>query len=107
MEPDREHGCQMALAGFLDRVCLALWASGLWLRYAALQNLTLHPGAIQGKEGIKFCYLATLIAELLPAPMPIRDTHFHACLIIRPPSKAPPPCHVSTLAFAKSRVRDI
>ena len=51
-------------------MCLALRASGLWLRYAALQNLipsfpwivphTLHPGAIQGKEGIKFCYLATL-----------------------------------------------
>ena len=29
----------MAIAGFLDRMCLALWASGLWLRYAAvLQN---------------------------------------------------------------------
>ena len=55
---------------FLDRLCLALRASGLWLRYAALQNLipsfpwiaphALHPGAIQGKEGIKFCHLATL-----------------------------------------------
>ena len=43
---------------------------GLWLRYATLQNLipsfpwiaphALHPGAIQGKEGIKFCHLATL-----------------------------------------------
>ena len=33
------HGCQMAIAGFLDRMCLALRASGLWLRYAALQNL--------------------------------------------------------------------
>ena len=51
-------------------MCLALRASGLWLRYAALQNLipsfpwtaphALHPGAIQGKEGIKFCHLATL-----------------------------------------------
>ena len=29
----------MAIAGFLDRMCLALWASRLWLRYAALQNL--------------------------------------------------------------------
>ena len=33
------HGCQMAIAGLLDRMCLALWASGLWLRYAALQIL--------------------------------------------------------------------
>ena len=44
-------------------MCLALWASGLWLCYAAMQNLiphALHPGAIQGKEGIKFCHLATL-----------------------------------------------
>ena len=32
-------------------------ASGLWLRYAAL-----HPGTIQGKEGIKCCHLATLAA---------------------------------------------
>ena len=33
------HGCQMAIARFLDHMCLALRASGLWLRYAALQNL--------------------------------------------------------------------
>ena len=33
------HGCQMAIARFLDRMCLALRASGLWLRYAPLQNL--------------------------------------------------------------------
>ena len=32
------HGCQMAIARFLERMCLALRASGLWLRYAALQN---------------------------------------------------------------------
>ena len=60
----------MAIARFLDGMCLALRASGLWLRYATLQNLipsfpwiaphALHPGAIQGKEGIKFCNLATL-----------------------------------------------
>ena len=53
---------------------LALWASGLWLRYATLQNLipsfpwivphALHPGAIQGKEGIKFCRLATQVINL-------------------------------------------
>ena len=29
----------MAVARFLDRMCLALRASGLWLRYATLQNL--------------------------------------------------------------------
>ena len=54
-------------------MCLALRASGLWLRYTALQNLipsfpwiaphALHPGAIQGMEGIKFCHLATLQAS--------------------------------------------
>ena len=50
-------------------MCLALRASGLWLRYATLQNWipsfglrphALHPGAIQGKEGIQFCHLATM-----------------------------------------------
>ena len=53
------HGCQMAIAKFLDCMCVALRASGLWLRYAALQNFT--PGAIQGKEGIQFCHLATML----------------------------------------------
>ena len=33
------HGCQMAKTRFSDRMCLALRASGLWLRYATLQNL--------------------------------------------------------------------
>ena len=33
------NGCQMAIARFLDRTCLALRASELWLRYATLQNL--------------------------------------------------------------------
>ena len=33
------HGCQIAVARFLVRMCLALWASGLWLRYAMLQNM--------------------------------------------------------------------
>ena len=64
-------------------MCLALRASGLWLRYATLQNLipsfpwiapprpppcaphALHPCAIQGKEGIKFCHLATLLVPTL------------------------------------------
>ena len=67
----------MAIARFLDRMRLTLQASGLWLCYATLQNLipsfpwiappvphTLHPGAIQGKEGITFCHLATLTSHL-------------------------------------------
>ena len=33
------HCCQLAIAGCLDHMCLALWASGLWPCYAALQNL--------------------------------------------------------------------
>ena len=33
------HGCQMATARLKGHMCLALRASGLWLRYAALQNL--------------------------------------------------------------------
>ena len=33
------HSCQMAIARFLDRMCMALRASGLRLRYAMLQNL--------------------------------------------------------------------
>ena len=63
----------MAAARILDCMCLALQASRLWLRYATLQNLiasfpwialhALHPGAIQGKEGIKFCHLATLMSK--------------------------------------------
>ena len=35
----KHRGCQMVIAKFLDRMCLALWASGLWLRYTTLQNL--------------------------------------------------------------------
>ena len=38
-ERERGHGCQMAIAGFIHCMCLALRASGLWLRYATLQNL--------------------------------------------------------------------
>ena len=34
-------GCQMAIAGFLDLMCLALQASGLWLRYTTLHYLIL------------------------------------------------------------------
>ena len=32
----------------------------------------LHPGAIQGKEGIKFCYLATFIVNAATVLMRIR-----------------------------------
>ena len=35
----RYHGCQMTISRFLDCMCLPPWASGLWLRYATLQNL--------------------------------------------------------------------
>ena len=44
----------MAFAKYLDHMFLALWASGLWLRYATLQNLI--------PSLIKFCHLATICA---------------------------------------------
>ena len=70
-------------------MCLALRASGLWLRYAALQNLIpsfpwiapprpLHPYATQGKEGIKFCHLATMAVVLNPKGFPDLRT-FGSC----------------------------
>ena len=40
----------MAIAIFLDRMCMALLASGLWLRYATLQNL---PFGNLGRAAIK------------------------------------------------------
>ena len=68
-----------AKAKFLDCCFMSLfWLEGLWLLYTTLQNLipsfpwiaralsldcapsALHPGALQGKEGINFCHLATL-----------------------------------------------
>ena len=60
-----DHGCQMAIARFLDRMCLALRASGLWLRHAMLQNLIpslpwIAPGWRARGHNSKFCYLATL-----------------------------------------------
>ena len=77
--PPRSHGCQMAIARFFGRRYLALGLEGLWLRYATLQNLipsfpwiaphALHPGAIQGKEGTKFCHLATLLG------LPLSTSH--------------------------------
>ena len=62
-------GCQMALAKFLDCICLALQAlkdygsATVRCKISSLPFLaphTLQPGQIQGKEGIKFCHLATL-----------------------------------------------
>ena len=39
-----EHGCQMAIAKFLDYMCLALWACRtMALHYAALQSLPPPP----------------------------------------------------------------
>ena len=79
----------MAIAGFLDRMCLALWASGLWLRYAAKfdpflsLDCALHPGAIQGESGIKYCHLATL--TLAPS---LAD--FFLRLLCSPPPAAAP-----------------
>ena len=71
-----------------------LGVKGLWLRYAALQNLipsfpwsapiALHPSAIHEKEGIKFCHLATLqlIAKLtiFVPPGLLRRPHLRAAL---------------------------
>ena len=63
-------GCQMAVDRFFKVVCVwPFGLEGLWLRFAALQNLipsltriapphALYPGAIQGKKGIKFCSAA-------------------------------------------------
>ena len=64
------HGCQMAIARFYI-VCV--WPFGLLdygsamlrckicsLPFLGLRPHALHPDAIQGKEGIKFCHLATL-----------------------------------------------
>ena len=63
------------MAGFFR--LYAFGPSGFWtmapLRYAAKFNTflsldcaphALHPGAIQGKEGIKFCHLAKLRSDL-------------------------------------------
>ena len=62
------HSCQMAIASYLDRMCLALRA---WRTMAPLRCAhALHPGAIQGKEGIKFCHLVTLFLSASRRNMP-------------------------------------
>ena len=77
------HGCQMAIAKFLYRRRLALWA---WRTMAPLGWATkfdpflsldcvpdLHPGTTQGKEGIKSCHLATLYLLLQQNLFPRSD----------------------------------
>ena len=62
-----DHSYQMAIAGYLDRMRLALLDYGsttlrckMWsFPFLGLHPYALHPSAIQGKGGIKFCYLAT------------------------------------------------
>ena len=56
------HCCQMARANFLDCMCLTLraWWTMASFRYAAKFDPFLHPCAIQRKDGIKLCHLATL-----------------------------------------------
>ena len=46
-----QHGCQMAIAIFLDHLGLVFQASGLWLHYATLQNRAPTPCTLaQSKE---------------------------------------------------------
>ena len=48
--------------GLLDYGSATLRCKILSLPFLGLRPHALHPGAIQGKEGIKFCHLATLAA---------------------------------------------
>merc|ERR1712024_217633 len=72
---NQAHGCHMAIAGFfrivwdwpfglLDYGSATLRCKIRSLPFLGWRPHALHPGAIQGKEGIKFCHLATL----LPGP---------------------------------------
>ena len=72
----------MAIAGFKDRVCLALRASGQWLRFATLQNLIASfpwiapprppPWRNPRKGRDQICHLATL--NLCSMRRELRDT---------------------------------
>ena len=97
-----EHGCQMAIARFLESYVFGPLASELWLRYATLQNVIpsfpwLAPG---WREGIKFCHLATMLARVIFSvchPVrcsysPLLPPHSHSFYISSfwPPSFLPP-----------------
>ena len=43
---------------------LGFWTMAPLRRIAKFRPHALHPGAIQGKEGIKFCHLATLEEQI-------------------------------------------
>ena len=94
-----KHGCQMAIAGFLESYVFG--PSGFWtvapLRYPTKFDSFLsldcaptpsHPGAIQGKEGIKFCHLATMVTGIqVPSRGPelVRRSRQSAGMTLGPP----------------------
>ena len=78
-----EHGCQMAISRFLDRMCLALRASGLWLRYAA-----------------KFAIWQPWERGMSSSSVPMAELFVdHSCnrLLSLPPSVLPPLAFVTSL----------
>ena len=58
---ERGSSCQMAIARFLDRTCLALRASGLRLRYTMLKNLINSSPPLECPPGHR---LQTRVSEL-------------------------------------------
>ena len=60
-------GCQMAIARFLD--CM----------YVLGPHALALPGAIQGKEGIKFCHLATMLPVVSPEDSHCCGDVFRVC----------------------------
>ena len=107
LSPAREHGCQMAIAKclYFKHLFLRAWRTMAPLRCA--ENLTpsfpwigphaLHPGAIKGKEGIKFCHLATLSNRL--SALVLRD---RLEIEIQPPPPSPRCCPPSRTASTTS-----
>ena len=68
----------MAIARFLDSMCLALRASGLWLRYATLQNFLsldqiLPSGNIDSPRKIKSPFI--MHPSLSLSPLPFQTEH--------------------------------
>ena len=95
----------MAKDKFLDRMRLAHCIGLLDYGYATLRldcarvegvgaqsPHALHPGAIQGKEGVKFCYLETLLSEAsvthLPLPAIVVEAQ-NVCALLRAAGDAP------------------